>query len=144
MYLVHACMCNNALGSVYSKILFCCFVGKDIGCDKQAVISIVCHRNQEQRSKIRHVYELKYEENFLKRLRSELHGHFEVSCQFTFVFYCHIVNALFTKYFVLVMDRISSHDCRKNLTRNSVIFWWNYVRFPSIYRYFQPTTLKHL
>ncbi|KAI5073579.1 hypothetical protein GOP47_0011592 [Adiantum capillus-veneris] len=49
----------------------------DIGCDKKAVLDVICHRNQQQRHKIRIMYNGKYEEDLLQRLRSELHSNLE-------------------------------------------------------------------
>ncbi|MCO5561679.1 hypothetical protein L7F22_015300 [Adiantum nelumboides] len=49
----------------------------DIGCDKKAVLDVICHRNQQQRHKIRAMYNGKYEEDLLQRLRSELHSNLE-------------------------------------------------------------------
>ncbi|MCO5552257.1 hypothetical protein L7F22_005769 [Adiantum nelumboides] len=51
----------------------------DIGCDKKALMGVICHRNQQQRSKIRHMYGIKYEEDLVNRLRAKLHGNLEAS-----------------------------------------------------------------
>ncbi|KAJ3669233.1 hypothetical protein LUZ60_011183 [Juncus effusus] len=47
------------------------------GTDEKTVIDILTHRNAEQRTQIRLVYEEEFKENFFKRLESELSGHFE-------------------------------------------------------------------
>ncbi|CAN4123613.1 unnamed protein product [Withania somnifera] len=49
------------------------------GTDEKAIISIICRRNATQRKMIRQVYEELYSEDLVKRLESELSGHFEVS-----------------------------------------------------------------
>ncbi|KAH7441797.1 hypothetical protein KP509_03G054700 [Ceratopteris richardii] len=52
-------------------------LNKGIGCDKQTLMGVVCRRNQQQRSNIRHMYGKKYEEDLIKRLQSKLHGNFQ-------------------------------------------------------------------
>lgn len=47
------------------------------GTNEKAVIAILGHRNAAQRKLIWKAYEEKYQENFIKRLESELSGHFE-------------------------------------------------------------------
>lgn len=49
----------------------------DIGCDKKVVLEIICHRNQQQRRRIRDTYRDKYEEDLIQRLKSELHSKLE-------------------------------------------------------------------
>lgn len=48
------------------------------GTDEKAIILILGHRNTIQRKLIRQVYEEMYQEDLLKRLKSELSGNFEV------------------------------------------------------------------
>lgn len=48
-----------------------------VGCDGQAVIRIVGHRDAYQRSQIKAVYRNMYQEDICRRLKSELHRHFE-------------------------------------------------------------------
>ena len=48
------------------------------GTDEKAIISIMGHRNAVQRKLIRQAYEETYQEDLIKRLESELSGHFEV------------------------------------------------------------------
>ena len=48
------------------------------GTNEKGVIAILGHRNAAQRKMIWEAYEEKYQENFIKRLESELSGHFEV------------------------------------------------------------------
>lgn len=43
-----------------------------------AMIDILAHRNAAQRKQIKIVYEEQYEEKLLKRIESEISGHFEV------------------------------------------------------------------
>ncbi|KAI5056454.1 hypothetical protein GOP47_0028272 [Adiantum capillus-veneris] len=50
---------------------------EDILCDKKALMGVICHRNQQQRMRIRHMYGLKYEEDLIKRLRAKLHRNLE-------------------------------------------------------------------
>lgn len=47
------------------------------GTDEKALISILGHRNASQRKIIRKTYEEMYNEDLMKRLESELSGHFE-------------------------------------------------------------------
>ncbi|XP_072997147.1 annexin-like protein RJ4 isoform X1 [Typha latifolia] len=47
------------------------------GTDEKAVIAILAHRDAAQRKEIMLAYEEKYNENFIKRLESELSGDFE-------------------------------------------------------------------
>ncbi|WOG84258.1 hypothetical protein DCAR_0103440 [Daucus carota subsp. sativus] len=47
------------------------------GTNEKGVIAILGHRNAAQRKMIWKAYEEKYQENFIKRLESELSGHFE-------------------------------------------------------------------
>ncbi|XP_057502646.1 annexin-like protein RJ4 [Actinidia eriantha] len=47
------------------------------GTDEKAIISIIGHRNAVQRKLIRQAYEETYQEDLIKRLESELSGHFE-------------------------------------------------------------------
>ncbi|KAJ0978129.1 hypothetical protein J5N97_013603 [Dioscorea zingiberensis] len=47
------------------------------GTDEKAVISILAHRNADQRKEIMATYEELYKENLIKRLESETSGHFE-------------------------------------------------------------------
>ncbi|MCO5587365.1 hypothetical protein L7F22_041314 [Adiantum nelumboides] len=51
----------------------------DIGCDKKVFMGVICHRNQHQRSEIRHMYGNKYDEDLVNRLRAKLHGNLKVS-----------------------------------------------------------------
>jgi hypothetical protein len=48
------------------------------GTDEQAVITVLAHRNVNQRKQILMEYEQKYNESLIQRLRSELSGDFEV------------------------------------------------------------------
>ncbi|XP_060174384.1 annexin-like protein RJ4 [Lycium barbarum] len=50
---------------------------KGFGTDEKALISILGHRNASQRKMIRKTYEEMYNEDLVKRLESELSGHFE-------------------------------------------------------------------
>ncbi|KAI9072041.1 hypothetical protein K1719_023981 [Acacia pycnantha] len=50
---------------------------KGLGTDEKAVITILGHRNDFQIQLIRQAYEELYDENFIKRLESELSGDFE-------------------------------------------------------------------
>ncbi|TMX02518.1 hypothetical protein EJD97_021208 [Solanum chilense] len=50
---------------------------KGWGTDEKALISILGHRNASQRKIIRKTYEEMYNEDLMKRLESELSGHFE-------------------------------------------------------------------
>ncbi|KAK4357791.1 hypothetical protein RND71_023401 [Anisodus tanguticus] len=50
---------------------------KGWGTDEKALISILGHRNATQRKMIRKTYEEMYSEDLVKRLESELSGHFE-------------------------------------------------------------------
>ncbi|XP_028078983.1 annexin D5-like isoform X1 [Camellia sinensis] len=55
---------------------------KGFGCDTEAVINIVAHRDSTQRALIQHEYKAMYSEDLLKRLTSELHGKLEfASCK---------------------------------------------------------------
>lgn len=47
------------------------------GSDEKSVIAILAHRDAAQRTQIRLAYEDIYKENLIKRLESELKGHFE-------------------------------------------------------------------
>ncbi|PIA48190.1 hypothetical protein AQUCO_01400635v1 [Aquilegia coerulea] len=47
------------------------------GTDEKALISVLGHRNADQRKLIRQAYEEHYKENLIKRLESELSGDFE-------------------------------------------------------------------
>ncbi|KAG8480768.1 hypothetical protein CXB51_025433 [Gossypium anomalum] len=47
------------------------------GTDEKAIIAVLGRRNAAQRRQIRHVYEEIYQEDLIKRLESELSGHFE-------------------------------------------------------------------
>ncbi|MED6108829.1 hypothetical protein PIB30_027783 [Stylosanthes scabra] len=47
------------------------------GTDEKSVIAILGHRNVHQRQQIRKAYEAQYQEDLIKRLESELSGHFE-------------------------------------------------------------------
>ena len=48
------------------------------GTDEMAMIDVLAHRNAAQRKQIKIVYEEQYEEKLLKRIESEISGHFEV------------------------------------------------------------------
>ncbi|KAF9593928.1 hypothetical protein IFM89_026171 [Coptis chinensis] len=48
-----------------------------LGTDEKALISVLGHRNAVQRKLIRQAYEEHYKENLIKRLETELSGHFE-------------------------------------------------------------------
>ncbi|KAI5078793.1 hypothetical protein GOP47_0006464 [Adiantum capillus-veneris] len=50
---------------------------KGLGCDAEEVIRILAHRNASQRAQIRMVYKNMFEEDICKRLKRELHYHFE-------------------------------------------------------------------
>ncbi|MCO5608786.1 hypothetical protein L7F22_063002 [Adiantum nelumboides] len=50
---------------------------KGLGYDADAVIRILAHRDASQRSQIRTVYKNMFEEDICKRLKRELHHHFE-------------------------------------------------------------------
>ncbi|MBA0636886.1 hypothetical protein Godav_024400 [Gossypium davidsonii] len=47
------------------------------GTDEKAIIAVLGRRNAAQRRQIRHAYEEIYQEDLIKRLESELSGHFE-------------------------------------------------------------------
>ncbi|KAI4323525.1 hypothetical protein L6164_023122 [Bauhinia variegata] len=51
---------------------------KGWGADEKAIIAILGHRNAYQRQQIRNAYEELYQEDLIKRLESELSGHFEL------------------------------------------------------------------
>lgn len=55
------------------------------GTDEKGIIAILGHRNGTQRQQIREAYHELYHEDLIKRLESELSGHFEVGL-YTFVF----------------------------------------------------------
>lgn len=48
-----------------------------LGCDGPAVIRVLAHRHPYQRSEIKTVYKNMFQEELCKRLKSELHRHFE-------------------------------------------------------------------
>ncbi|KAI4333016.1 hypothetical protein L6164_017873 [Bauhinia variegata] len=50
---------------------------KGWGANEKAIIAILGHRNAHQRQQIRRVYDELYQEDLIKRLESELSGHFE-------------------------------------------------------------------
>ncbi|KAK4253808.1 hypothetical protein QN277_010435 [Acacia crassicarpa] len=50
---------------------------KGWGADEKGIIAILAHRNAYQRQQIRDAYQQLYQEDLLKRLESELSGHFE-------------------------------------------------------------------
>ncbi|KAI5084216.1 hypothetical protein GOP47_0000385 [Adiantum capillus-veneris] len=50
---------------------------KGLGCDAEEVIRILAHRNASERAQIRMVYKNMFEEDICKRLKRELHYHFE-------------------------------------------------------------------
>lgn len=52
---------------------------EDIGCNKKKLMGVICYRNQEQRSTIRHMYDRKYEEDLVQRLERKLHGNLETA-----------------------------------------------------------------
>ncbi|XP_076906139.1 annexin D5-like [Bidens hawaiensis] len=52
---------------------------KGLGCDTEAVIGILAHRDATQRAYIRQEYETMYHEDLLKRLASELSGKLETA-----------------------------------------------------------------
>ena len=49
------------------------------GTDENGIISIIGHRNADQRKLIKEAYEQLYNENLIKRFESELSGNFEVT-----------------------------------------------------------------
>lgn len=56
------------------------------GTDEKAMIDVLAHRDAAQRKQIKIAYEEQYKENLLKRIESEISGHFEVSHNFSFIF----------------------------------------------------------
>lgn len=56
------------------------------GTDEKALILVLAHRDAAQRKHIQLAYEEMYNENLIKRLESELTGHFEVLIIVSFSF----------------------------------------------------------
>lgn len=50
---------------------------KGLGCDEKVILNILCKRSNAQRQKIREAYKLKYGEDLIKELKSELKGDLE-------------------------------------------------------------------
>lgn len=74
--LICSCLCCS------SESVSLIFVGW--GADEKAIISILAHRNAIQRRHIRIAYEQLFQEDLVKRLESEISGHFEVLFLFFF------------------------------------------------------------
>ena len=49
-----------------------------LGCDDRKVIEILAHRNYVQRQELRREYKIRYGDDLIDKLKSELHAKFEV------------------------------------------------------------------
>ena len=67
-------------GFPYRLHLFVCLSLPSLGfgCDSEAVVNIIAHRDATQRALIQQEYRTMYSEDLLKRLSSELSGKLEV------------------------------------------------------------------
>lgn len=88
--LTHSVSFNPILPFLYSTVLwfsiyFLFFIGW--GSDEKAIIAILAHRNAIQRRHIRIAYEQLFQEDLIKRLESEISGHFEVLILIFFFFF---------------------------------------------------------